>query len=102
MVNRQIYMGKVELKKEHEAKFIALGFVKSNDPDFPWERSIISDEVIEEMDLRDEEVPKLLWGSTGINKGFCIFVPEHFIWISAGTPEQAIEFANQIVAFEPQ
>lgn len=92
----------VELKKEHEANFIALGFVKTNDPEFPWEKSIISEEVIEEMDLREDEVPKLLFGSTGINKGFCIFVPEHFIWINASTPEQAIEFSNQIVAFEPQ
>jgi hypothetical protein len=95
-------MSKVKLKKEHQAKFMSLGFAMSNDPEFPWEKSIVSAEVIEEMGLREDEVPKLLYGSTGINKGFCIFVPEHFIWINSSTPEEAIEFANQIVAFEPQ
>ena len=52
-------MKKVELKKEHESKFIYLGFIKSNDPEFQWEKSIISEETIEEMGLLEDEVPNI-------------------------------------------
>ena len=92
----------VKLKEEYEQKFRELGFIEAPDPQFPWEKDIISMEQIEELGLYNSEVPKLLWGSTGINKGFCIFTGDSFVWINATTPEQAVEFANQIVAFEPQ
>jgi hypothetical protein len=94
-------MDKKEFFKKNDKKFLALGFKKEEqDPCFYYSKSLISDEEIEDNGLEDNEIPQLLFGNTQINKGFCLYSGTHFIWIGSQTPEEAIEFANKVVAFE--
>ena len=93
---------KADFFKKHDDKFLSLGFKKDiEDPMFFYAKPLISDEVAEENDLSEDEIPCLLFGNSGMNKGFCVFTGAHFVWIGAQTPEEAIEFSKQIVAFEP-
>ena len=63
-------------------------------------RQQFSEEEIEENGLDEDDVPKLLFGNTGINKGFCIYTGVHFVWLNCQTPEEAVKFSESIVAFE--
>lgn len=95
-------MSKKEFFKKNDEQFLSLGFKKDiEDPMFFYSKDLISEEVAEEYDLSEDEMPKLLFGSTGINRGFCVYTGETFVWINAQTPQEAVDFASQIVAFEP-
>ena len=95
-------MSKADFFKKNDEQFLPLGFKKDiEDPMFFYSKQLVSDEVAEENDLPEEEIPQLLFGNTGINQGFCVFTGAHFVWISAQTPQEAVDFANQIVSFEP-
>ena len=37
----------------------------------------------------------------GVGSGFAIYTGAHFIWPDCTTPEDAVNFANKIVSFEP-
>lgn len=94
-------MTKEEFYKQNDEKYLSLGFEKElDDPMFGYSKSLIPEDIIEENDLEEDDVPKLLIGDSGSNKGFCIYTGSHFIWLSCQTPEDAIAFANQIVSFE--
>ena len=94
-------MTKEQFFKENDERFLSLGFVKDEqDPMFYYVKYLVSDEEIEENGLDQEDVPKLLYGSTGINKGFCIYTGVHFVWLNFSEPKEAIEFSEKIVAFE--
>lgn len=87
------------MKKED---FLKAGFVEDKTyPMFMYEKSLIPDDVIEENELEEYEVPKLLFGDTGINSGFCIYTGDHFVWFNAESPQDAVEFADRITSFEP-
>ena len=94
-------MTKEQFFKDNDDKFLKLGFVKDEqDPMFYYVKDLVSDEEIEENGLDKEDVPKLLYGSTGINRGFCIYTGVHFVWLNFSEPKDAIEFSEKIVAFE--
>lgn len=94
-------MTKEQFFKENDERFLSLGFVKDEqDPMFYYVKVLVSDEEIEENGLDQEDVPQLLYGSTIINKGFCIYTGQHFIWLNFDNPKDAIEFSEKIVAFE--
>lgn len=94
-------MTKEEFFKKNDEKFLKFGFKKDKeDPMFYYEKNMVSDELIESMDLDITDVPKILFGDTGVNSGFCIYTGYHFVWFNATTPEDAIEFASKILAVE--
>ena len=95
-------MLKQDFYKKNDEQFLSLGFKKDiEDPMFFYSKQLISEEVAEENDLSEYEIPCLLFGNSGINQGFCIFTGSHFVWINAQTPQEAVDFANKIVSFEP-
>ena len=94
-------MNKADFFKKNDEKFLPLGFEKDEiDPRFFYVKSLVSEEEIEENGLDEDDVPKLLFGNTGINKGFCIYTGVHFVWLNCQTPEEAIKFSESIVSFE--
>ncbi len=94
-------MDKEKFFQKNNEKFLPLGFKRElDDPMFYYEYSLIPEEVVSENDLAEEDIPKLLFGDSGTNKGFCIYTGTHFIWLDCGTPEYAIEIAKNITAFE--
>ena len=80
--------------------FLKAGFIKDNDPMFPFRKELIEWDEVENLDLDIDEIPCLLFGNSGVNKGFCIYTGEHFIFFNAENPQQAVEFAEKITAFE--
>lgn len=95
-------MTKEQFFKENDEKFLAIGFVKDElDPMFYYKKTLASEDAIEENDLDEDSVPSLLFGNTGINRGFCIYTGEHFVWLDCATPEEADVISKHIVAFEP-
>jgi hypothetical protein len=81
--------------------FIDNGFTLEDDELFSFRKELISNEEIEANQLESADVPALLFGNTGINKGFCIYTGMHFVWLkSTTTIKEAVEFAENIVAFE--
>ncbi len=89
----------IVLKKED---FIKAGFKASyEDFMFPFSKQLVSKEEIKANELEEEEIPYLLFGNSGLNKGFCIYTGEHFVWINVTTPAEAVEFASKIISFEP-
>ena len=95
-------MTKEEFFKENDDKFLPLGFVKDEiDPMFYYKKILASDEAIEENDFDEDSIPSLLFVNTGINRGFCIYTGEHFVWLDCATPEEADAISKHIVAFEP-
>lgn len=99
-------MTKEQFFKNNDEKFIALGFIKDEtDPMFYYSKCLIQDhikeEVMEENDLREDELPALLFGNSGINQGFCIYAENVFMWLNITEPKEAVEFAEKIVSFEP-
>jgi hypothetical protein len=94
-------MNKEKFFKKNDDKFLGLGFEKDElDPMFYYSKSLVSDEEIEENGMDEDDVPKLLFGNTGINRGFCVYTGVHFVWLGCATPEEAIKFSENIVAFE--
>lgn len=94
-------MTKEQFFKENDERFLSLGFVKdAQDPMFYYVKTLVSDEEIEKSVLDEKDVPKLLFGSTGINNGFCVYTGVHFVWLNFIEPKDAVEFSEKIVAFE--
>ena len=92
-------MNKADFFKKNDEKFLPLGFEKDEtDPMFFYVKSLVSEEEIEENGLDEDDVPKLLFGNTGINKGFCIYTGVHFVWLNCQTPEEAVKFSESIVS----
>ena len=84
-----------------EKQFLKNGFVKENeDPMFHYKKELLSKEEVEELDIREDEIPCLLYGNTPMNSGFCIYAGEYFIWLNVETPKEASELAEKIVSFE--
>ena len=77
------------------------GFIKDNDPMFPFRKELIDEQTAIELGLHDDDIPCLLFGDSGVNRGFCIYTGEHFIFFNASSPKEAIEFAEKVTAFEP-
>jgi len=84
-----------------EKNLLESGFVKYDDPFFLYRKELVSKEEIEDNDLEEEDVPCLLFGNSGINKGFCIYTGAHFVFFNASNPKEAVEWAEKITAFEP-
>lgn len=80
--------------------FLKAGFVADNDPMFKFRKELLSEKQIIESNLEEDEVPCLLFGNSGINKGFCIYTGEHFVFFNAESPDEAVEFSEKITAFE--
>lgn len=94
-------MTKDEFFSINDKKFLPLGFKKETDnPLFYYSKPLIEQIVIDENDIEDYAVPQLLYGTTGINEGYCIYTGSHFVWLDCVTPEDAISVAERIVAFE--
>ena len=94
-------MTKEEFFKQNDAEFLGAGFSKDEtDPMFLYTYDLVDDDTKIEIILDEDEEPKLLFGDTGINSGFCIYTGEHFVWFQADSPSDAIEFAKRITAFE--
>ena len=94
-------MDKKDFFTKNDELFLGAGFEKNEiDPMFYYERPLIDKGIIEFNEIPEDEIPKLLYGTTGINQGFCIYTGAHFIWINAKTASEACEFAAQIVSFE--
>ncbi|WP_353166725.1 hypothetical protein [Empedobacter brevis] len=62
---------------------------------------LIDGGIQKENDLREDELPALLFGNSGINQGFCIYAENVFMWLNITEPKEAVEFAEKIVSFEP-
>lgn len=76
------------------------GFKKENDPLFPYRKELIDEGEIIETNLQGEDVPCLLFGSTGVNTGFCIYTGENFVWLNTIDVKEAVGISNKIAAFE--
>lgn len=97
-------MNRQEFKEKYHAEFIAEGFKEvdaDKDPLTFYEKSLVSDEVIEENELEEGSIPTLFFGVSPMNSGFGIFTGECTVWLNVETPKDAVEFANKISAFEP-
>lgn len=82
--------------------FLLNGFLElTDDPFFKWIKYLVDDEEIEKNELKYDDVPSLLYGDSGLNRGFCIYTGENFIWIRVADVKGAIEFSEKIIAFEP-
>ncbi|MCS4164412.1 hypothetical protein [Sphingobacterium sp. BIGb0116] len=93
-------MTKEEFFEKNDAKFLPLFDKDYEDPMFPYFKYLVDDEKVIELNEEGEDIPTLLYGSTGINSGFCIYTGQHFVWFNAETPGEAFEFASKITAFE--
>ena len=94
-------MNKENFFKKNDKKFLGLGFQKDEiDPMFYYTKSLVSDEEIEESEIEEDDIPKLLYGTTGINSGFCIYTGLNFVWLNCQTPEEAIKVSEYVVAVE--
>ena len=94
-------MNTADFFKKNDEKFLPLGFEKDEtDPMFFYVKSLVSEEEIEKNGLDEDDVPKLLFGNTGRNIGFCIYTGVHFVWLNCQTPEEAVKFSESIVSFE--
>lgn len=93
-------MAEITLKVKTE-DILKAGFKATDDIMFPYEYELVSKEKAAEYGLAKNEVPTLLFGTSGINHGFCIYTGEHFIWINAAEIQEAIAFSEKIIAIEP-
>lgn len=83
-----------------EQELLEAGFVNDKDPMFPYRKELIEWDEAEQLDLNIEDIPCLLFGDSGINRGFCIYTSEHFIFFNAENAKQAVEWAEKITNFE--
>lgn len=84
-----------------EKELLNAGFEKEDHPLFPFKKDLIDKEYIIENELDEDSMPVLLYGTTGINTGFCVYTGEHFIFFNAKNPKDAVEWAEKITDFEP-
>lgn len=97
-------MNRQEFKEKYHAEFIAEGFKEvdaEKDPLTFYEKSLVSDQMIEENEMQEGSIPTLFFGTSGINTGFGVFTGECTVWLNVETPKEAVEFADKISAFEP-
>ena len=85
----------------NEKDFLEAGFLKTEDNLFLYYKELVSKKEAEKHDIDEDEIPTLVFGTTGVGSGFAIYTGTHFIWIDCTTPEDAVNFANKIVSFEP-
>jgi Zn-dependent peptidase ImmA (M78 family) len=90
----------MEMNKQFEKDLLEAGFVKDKDPMFPYKKELIECDEVEELDLYIDDIPCLLFGNSGINKGFCVYTSEHFIFFNASNPKEAVKWAEKITNFE--
>ena len=83
-----------------EEQFLKAGFVKDNDPLFQYRKELVPEREVIESGLEEDEIPALLFGTTGINAGFCIYTGEHFVWLNVKSLREAVAIAETITAFE--
>ena len=81
--------------------FLKAGFIDERNSVFKFRKELINWDEIENKELEFNEIPCLLYGNTGTNKGFCIYTGDNFMFFNARTPEEAVEFENKIISFEP-
>lgn len=84
---------------ENDRKFLPHGFRRiDEDPLFYYEYPLCDPDDFDE----DAELPALVYGDSGINAGFCVYIPDtsNFIWIGITDPKEAIEWASKITNFE--
>ncbi len=85
-----------------EQDFLDNGFIKdSKDPMFKFRKELIEWSEVESNNLSFDEIPALLYGTTGVNKGFCIYTGSHFLFLNFDNVKEAVSFSEKIVAFEP-
>ena len=85
-----------------EKDFLDNGFIKdTTDPMFKFRKELIDWDEVENNDLDFNEIPALLYGTTGVNTGFCVYTGEHFVFLNIDNVKDAVSFAEKIVAFEP-
>lgn len=86
---------------ENNEKFLAAGFKKCDEDDcaFLYQKDLVYDDDKEYFEGTDLS-PKLLFGSTGLNRGYCIFTGAHFVWTDFTDPGEAARFADHIMSFE--
>ncbi len=85
----------------NEKDFLEAGFLKTEDNLFLYSKELVSKKEAEKHDIEEDEIPTLVFGTTGIGVGFAIYTGAHFIWLDCTTPEEAVNFADKIVSFEP-
>jgi len=93
-------MTREEFFKANDDTFLPLGFRKiSEDPMFFYEYPLCDPD---DNEHDSDELPALVFGDSGINQGFCIYIPEtsNFIWIGVLDPKEAVEWAKKITNFE--
>lgn len=84
-----------------EKDFLDNGFsYDKSEPMFKFRKELITKEVIKENNLEFNEIPALLYGTTGVNTGFCIYTGEHFLFLNVDNVKEAVAFSEKIVAFE--
>lgn len=88
------------MDKVTEKEFLAAGFIKDGDPLFPFRKELIEWEEVEKLDLQFDEIPCVLYGNSGANKGFCIYTGSQFIFFNAESPREAVKWAEKITNFE--
>lgn len=93
-------MTREDFFKANDDKFLPHGFRKIEyDPVFVYEYPLCSPD---DNDCDTDDVPVLAFGDSGINKGFCLCIPEtsSFVWIGIFDPKEAIEWAKKITSLE--
>lgn len=87
--------------KKNDEKLLPLGFkrIESDDPFFFYEYPLIQEKDKENY-YDEDDMPRLLIGRTPFNNGACLCTGDMFVWIGVSEIEEAIEWANKIVAFE--
>ncbi|MCM8906800.1 hypothetical protein [Tenacibaculum finnmarkense] len=84
-----------------EQDFLDNGFIKdTKDPMFKFRKELIEDIDIERLNLSFDEIPALLYGTTTVNRGFCIYTGSHFVFLNFDNVKEAVSFSEKIVAFE--
>jgi hypothetical protein len=85
--------------EEVDKLFLDAGFKKIEDPMFFWEFRL-TDEESTMSDFDEDNNPAILYGDTGVNKGFCLYVADCYIWLNVTNPKEAVEFASNLKAVE--
>lgn len=97
-------MTKQEFKAKYHFEFLNLGFTEvdsEKDPLTFYEKKLVSQEVIDDNELEEDEIPTLFFGTSGLNSGYGVFTGSCTIWLNVETPTEAINFADKISSFEP-
>lgn len=84
-----------------EKDFLDNGFQSDDDPFFKWSKQLVEPSEMERCELDFDENPTLLFGSTGLNAGFCLYTGAHFIWLNSATIEDAVALAEKVISIEP-